>query len=306
MRLCSSVGRALGLAFGVSAATLAPSIFAGGSGTAFAAGEPRQGEAAGPHGAATPERQSWSFAGPFGKYDRAQLQRGFKVYREVCSNCHSLKLVAFRDLMDADGPDFSEAEAKALAEEYKIKDGPNEAGEMFERPGRLSDYFPPPFPNEQAARAAFGAVPPDMSLLAKARTYERGFPLFLIDPIIQYQERGVDYIYALLNGYTNDKDPSWDEYFPGHKIAMPNPLSDGVVDYADGSPKTVKQYAKDISAFLMWAAEPKLVERKRIGFRVLIYLGVFAFLLYLVKRKIWARLHGGGEPHRAAPPARTD
>ncbi len=299
MRRSRIVGRAFGLAL---AAVLA------GGGQAFAAGEPeqgQQGQPAGAHEAARPQRQTWSFAGPFGKYDRAQLQRGLKVYREVCSNCHSLKLVAFRDLMDADGPAFSEAEAKALAEEYKIKDGPNDAGEMFERPGRLSDYFPWAFPNEQAARAAFGAVPPDMSLLAKARTYERGFPLFLVDPIIQYQERGVDYIYAILNGYTNAKDPTWDEYFPGHKIAMPNPLSDGVVDYADGAPKTVRQYARDISAFLMWAAEPKLVERKRVGFRVLIYLAVFAVLLYLVKRKIWARLHGDGA-HRPTPPAGTD
>jgi cytochrome c1 len=299
MRRSRIVGRAVELALAA--------VLAGFASQAFAAGEAEQGQPAGAHDAARPERQTWSFAGSFGKYDRAQLQRGLKVYREVCSNCHSLKLVAFRDLMDADGLGFSEAEAKALAEEYKIKDGPNDAGEMFERPGRLSDYFPWAFPNEQAARAAFGAVPPDMSLLAKARTYERGFPLFLVDPIIQYQERGVDYIYALLNGYTNEKDPNWNQYFPGHKIAMPNPLSGGVVDYTDGAPKTVRQYARDISAFLMWAAEPKLVERKRVGFRVLIYLAVFAVLLYLVKRKIWARLHGGrAGPHRAAPSAGTD
>jgi ubiquinol-cytochrome c reductase cytochrome c1 subunit len=236
-----------------------------------------------------PPRQEWSFYGPFGRYDRAQLQRGFQVYREVCSNCHSLELVAFRNLADPGGPGFSEAQVKALAATYKIKDGPNDAGEMFERPGRPSDYFPWNFANEQAARAALGAVPPDLSLIAKARSYERGFPLFLIDPIIQYQEQGVDYIYALLNGYTNDKDPSWDEYMPGHKIAMPNPLSDGAVDYADGSPKTVQQYTKDVSAFLMWAAEPKLEERKRLGFSVLIFLIVYALLLFAVKKKIWSR-----------------
>jgi ubiquinol-cytochrome c reductase cytochrome c1 subunit len=240
-----------------------------------------------------PPRQEWSFAGPFGKFDQAQLQRGFKVFREVCSNCHSMKLVAFRDLAAPGGPGFSEEQAKALAAEYMIKDGPNEAGDMFERPGRLSDYFPPPFPNEQAARAAFGAYPPDMSVLAKARTYERGFPLFLADPIIQYQEHGVDYIYALLTGYTHDDDPNWDEYMPGHRIAMAKPLSDGAVDYTDGSPQTVDQYARDVSAFLMWAAEPHLEERKRIGFGVMIYLAVFAFMLYLVKRKIWAKVHSG-------------
>ncbi|WP_051335324.1 cytochrome c1 [Methylocapsa acidiphila] len=299
MSHCSLFGRALGLAILLASAASTGSAFAAG------ASETPSG-AQGPHALAIdiPARQVWSFAGPFGKYDPAQLQRGLKVYREVCSNCHSLKMVAFRDLMSPDGPNLTEAEARAIAEAYKIKDGPNDAGEMFERPGRLSDYFPWAFPNEQTARAAFGAVPPDMSLLAKARTYERGFPLFLLDPFIQYQERGVDYIYALLTGYTNDKDPNWDEYFPGHKIAMPNPLSDGAVDYADGAPKTVQQYAKDISAFLMWAAEPKLVERKRIGFRVLVYLAVFAALLYLVKRKIWARLHNGAsEAHRAQPPA---
>ena len=141
---------------------------------------------------------------------------------------------------------------------------------------------------------------PDMSLLAKARSYERGFPLFLIDPIIQYQEQGVDYIYALLNGYTNDKDPNWNEYMPGHKIAMPKPLSDGIVDYEDGSPKTVQQYAKDVSAFLMWAAEPKLEERKRLGMSVLIFLSVYALLLFATKKKIWSRPEGHVRPDTPA------
>jgi ubiquinol-cytochrome c reductase cytochrome c1 subunit len=236
-----------------------------------------------------PPRQEWTFNGPFGRFDQAQLQRGFQVYREVCSNCHSLNLIAFHNLTDPGGPRFSEAQVKALAASYKIKDGPNDAGEMFERPGRPSDYFPWNFANEQAAKATLGAVPPDMSLLAKARSYERGFPLFLSDPIIQYQEQGVDYIYALMNGYTHESDPTWNEYFPGHTIAMPKPLSDGQVDYQDGSPKTVEQYAKDISAFLMWAAEPKLEERKSLGMSVVIFLLVYALLLYLVKRKIWTR-----------------
>lgn len=236
-----------------------------------------------------PPQQEWSFRGPFGHFDQAQLQRGFQVYREVCSNCHSLKLIAFHNLADPGGPGFSPAQAKALAETYKIKDGPNQTGEMFERPGRPSDYFPWNFPNEEAAASALGAAPPDMSLLAKARSYKRGFPLFLYDFFTQYQEQGPDYIYGVLNGYTHEDDPNWNEYFPGHKIAMPKPLSDGLVDYTDNVPKTAEQYAKDVTAFLMWAAEPKLEDRKRLGFSVVAFLAAYAILLLLVKKKIWAR-----------------
>jgi ubiquinol-cytochrome c reductase cytochrome c1 subunit len=285
MRQWNAFRRGRGLAF---AAVLMAALAAGASKSVAAdnAGSDTGGNA---HEQPKPPRQEWTFNGFFGRYDQAQLQRGFQVYREVCSNCHSLKMVAFRNLADPGGPGFSEAQVKALAAKYQIKDGPNDAGDMFERPGRPSDYFPWNFPNEQAARAALGAVPPDMSLLAKARSYERGFPLFLIDPIIQYQEQGPDYIDAILNGYTNGKDPNWNEYMPGHKIAMPMPLSDGAVDYADGSPKTLQQYAKDVSAFLMWAAEPKLEERKRLGFGVLIFLFVYALLLFAVKKKIWSR-----------------
>lgn len=247
-------------------------------------------------GAAAPElnpdppRQSWSFYGPFGKFDQAQLQRGYQVYREVCANCHSMKLVAFRDLAAKGGPDFSEGQVKTLAATFKVKDGPNQTGEMFERPGRPSDYFPSPFPNPEAAAAALGAPPPDMSLLAKARDYERGFPLFLVDAVTQYQEEGVDYIYAILNGYTKPDDPNFNLYFPGHHIAMPAPLSDGAVAYTDGAPKTLQQYAKDVSAFLMWAAEPKMEARKSLGFAVLIYLAVFAVLLFIIKKRIWAKI----------------
>jgi len=237
-----------------------------------------------------PPRQSWSFYGPFGKYDRAQLQRGYQVYREVCANCHSMKLVAFRDLAASGGPSFSEEQVKALAATFKVKDGPNQTGDMFERPGRPSDYFPSPFPNNEAAAAALGAAPPDMSLLAKARDFERGFPLFLVDAVTQYQEEGVDYIYALLNGYTKADDPNFNEWFPGHHIAMPPPLSDGAVAYTDGSPQTLQQYAKDVAAFLQWAAEPKLEARKTLGFAVLIYLAVFAVMLYLIKRRVWAKI----------------
>jgi ubiquinol-cytochrome c reductase cytochrome c1 subunit len=256
---------------------------------------------------AKPPRQSWSFAGPFGTYDRAQLQRGFKVYREVCASCHGLTRVAFRNLSQPGGPEFTEGQVKALAAEYQIQDGPNEAGDMFERPGRPADHFPPPFPNENAARAANGgAYPPDFSLLAKARTYERGFPLFLIDaiPFFEYAEHGVDYIYALLTGYreapagtTLQPGQYWNEYMPGHAIAMPPPLSDGQVEYPKDEagnpvvPETVDQSARDVAAFMMWAAEPHLEARKAMGFKVIIFLIVFAALLYFTKKKIWARAY---------------
>jgi len=247
-----------------------------------------------------PPREKWSFSGPMGNFDPAQLQRGFKVYREVCSNCHSLSMVAFRNLAEEGGPGFSEAQAKAIAEEYKIKDGPNDQGDMFERPGRLSDYFPSPFLNEQAARAANGgAHPPDMSTLAKARTYERGFPWFVFDIFTQYQEQGPDYIHAVLNGYEDPPEGQkpaqpnlhYNEYFPGHWIAMPKPIQDGQVEYTDGTPTTVEQYSRDVSAFLVWAAEPHLVARKRLGLVVMFFLIVFAGLLYFTKRRVWAAAH---------------
>ena len=152
------------------------------------------------HEVLTPPKNKWSFAGPFGKFDRGQLQRGLKVYREVCPICHGLKLIAFRTLAEPGGPGFTAAQAEAIAAEYKIQDGPNDQGEMFERPGRLADHFPPPFPNEQAARARYNAVPPDLSVIAKARGYERGFPYWLLDMVTQYQEQGVDYITALHAG----------------------------------------------------------------------------------------------------------
>ncbi len=240
----------------------------------------------------TPPRQDWSFHGPFGKFDRGQLQRGFKVYHDVCSSCHSLNLVAFRDLEDDSGPGFSEAQIKTLAATYQIEDGPNEQGQMFKRPGRPSDDFPPPFPNPEAAKAVFGAAPPDMSDLAKARGFPRPFPLFIFDAVTQYQEQGPDYIVAILNGFTHPDDPNWNEYFPGHRIAMPKPLGDGQVQYTDGAPQTVAQYSHDVAAFLYWAAEPKLEERKATGFRVLVFLIVFAVLLYFVKKRVWSDVAG--------------
>jgi ubiquinol-cytochrome c reductase cytochrome c1 subunit len=248
-----------------------------------------------------PELMSWSFAGIFGKYDAAQLQRGFQVYREVCSTCHSLKLVPFRALADRTGPYFTEAQVRALAAEYQVQDGPNEEGSMFERPGRPSDHFPPPFPNDQAAAAANGgAAPPDLSLMAKARGVSRGFPWFILDGVTTYQEGGVDYVHALLNGYdqtppaglTVPEGTHYNPYFAsGPALAMPKPLTDGQVTYSDGSPQTVDQYSRDVAAFLMWTAEPRLVDRKRIGFQVGIFLIVFAVLMYLTKQRVWSKLH---------------
>ncbi len=246
-----------------------------------------------------PPRQSWSFSGPLGKFDKAQLQRGLKVYREVCQACHSMNLVAFRTLGQPGALGFTEGQIKTIAGEYQITDGPNDSGEMFQRPGRPSDYFPPIYPNEQAARATHnGALPVDLSVIAKARTYEVGFPGFLIDIVRQYQENGVDYIHALLTGYseppageTLGPGQHWNKFFPGHKIAMTPPLDKDRVEYTDGTPQTVDQYARDVTAFLMWAAEPHLESRKRIGFQVMIFLIVFAGLAYFTKKKVWANAH---------------
>jgi len=242
-----------------------------------------------------PPGVKWSFSGPFGKFDRAQLQRGFKVYREVCQNCHSLTMVSFRNLAEPGGPGFGVAQVRAIAGEYKIKAGPNDQGEMFDRPGQVGDYFPAPFPNEQAARVANGgAYPPDLSVIAKARTYERGFPRFLLDLVTQYQEQGVDYLVALLKGYEQTPQGMqmapgmmYNKYFPGHGIAMPPPLSDGQIVYDDGTAGTVDQYARDVAAFLAWAAEPHMEARKRLGFQVIVFLIVLSGLLYFTKKRVW-------------------
>lgn len=225
-----------------------------------------------------PIDHDWSFEGVFGTFDRAQLQRGYKIYREVCSSCHSMDFLAFRNLADPGGPGFSEAQAAQIASEHQITDGPDDSGEMFQRPGRLSDTFPPPFPNEEMARAANGgAYPPDFSVIAKARP------------------NGPDYLASLLKGYEEapadvEVPPGqyYNKYFPGHLIAMAPPLMDGMVEYPDGSPETVEQYSEDVAAFLMWAAEPKMEERKKMGLRVILFLVVFAGLLYFSYRKIWA------------------
>ncbi len=242
-----------------------------------------------------PPRQDWSFAGMFGIYDKAQLQRGFQVYKEVCSTCHALS-IPFRALADPNGPGFSEDQVKTLAASYQVTNAePNDKGEIYKRPGTLADIIPRPeaYPNDQAAAAVFGKAPPDMALLAKARKYERGFPWFVLAalPGLEYQEVGADYIDAILNGYTKPDDPQWNLYYPGHKIAMPQPITNGAVDYKDGTPPTLANYSKDVSAFLSWAAEPNLTERKRIGLRVMIFLFVLATLLYFTKKRIWESAH---------------
>ena len=252
--------------------------------------------------AAEPEllKGDWSFSGIFGTVDKASAQRGLQIYKEVCSNCHGLSYIAFRNLADPGGPGYSEAQVSGLASEYKIKDGPNDQGEMFERPGRPADYFPAPFPNEQAARAANGGgLPPDLSLIAKARSYERGFPFFLLDFFTQFQEQGPNYVSAILQGF-EDKPPAgvnipsgsyYNKYFPGHAIKMPKPLSDGQVTFDDGSPATVAQYAKDVTTFLTWTAEPHMEARKELGFQVFVFLIIFAGLMYFTKKKVWADAH---------------
>src|SRR5262249_31895916 len=206
---------------------------------------------------------------------------------DVCKNCHGLKLVSFRNLAEPGGPGFSEAQVEAIASEYKVKEL-NDQGEMAERPARAADRFPPPFENDaQARQVTGGALPPDMSVLAKARGYERGFPQFLFDIFVPYQEAGPDYIAAIVKGFeetpkgvTLPPNTYYNKYFPGHAIGMRKPLTDKQVDYTDGTPQTVDQYAQDVAAFLMWAAEPHLEARKRIGFQVLIFLVVFSGLLY--------------------------
>ena len=265
---------------------------------ALAASLGASGAAQAAEGQATPPSQKWSFSGPFGKFDEGQLQRGFKVYKEVCASCHSMNLVSFRNLAEPGGPGFSEKQVEALAAEYKVKDL-DDKGEPIERNGRPADKFPAPFANALAAAAANGGVtPPDFSTLAKARTYERGFPWWVIDIFSQFQEQGPDYIHAILVGYedapqgfTMPPGGNYNKYFPGHVIAMPKPITEGQVTYDDGAPQTLEQYSHDVAAFMMWAAEPHLVQRKRVGFQVMIFLIVLSGLLYFTKKKVWSAVH---------------
>ena len=225
-----------------------------------------------------PPQRNWSFSGLFGTFDRGALQRGFEVYNGVCAGCHSLRLLAYRNLRDIG---YSEVQAKAIAASKEVADGPNDQGEMFRRPGQLSDRFVKPFANDNAARAANnGAYPPDLSLMVKAR------------------KDGANYLHALLTGYktppagaTVPDGMSYNLYFPGHNIAMPPPLADGGIEYADKTKATVDQMARDVTAFLAWAAEPELEARKRMGVKTILFLLVLTGLFYAVKRKIWAGVH---------------
>ena len=247
----------------------------------------------------------FSFEGPFGKFDQAQLQRGYKVYREVCSACHSMNLMYFRNLGQKGGPFYDEKYknpndnpyVKAIAAEYQINDVDTETGDTIQRPGVPADKFPSPFANEYAARASNGgALPPDLSVIVKARHH------------------GAHYVYSLLSGYkdppkgltasptqhynpyfSGDLTPFWkgphDKVPVGGFIAMPPQLEPDKVTFDDGTKSTIEQQAKDVATFLAWASEPKMEERKRTGFMVMIFLGVLALLLYLVKKKVWADVH---------------
>lgn len=219
----------------------------------------------------------WSFNGVTGVFDKASMQRGLKVYREVCSACHSLKRVYFRNLADLG---YGEKEVKAIAAEYEVTDGPDGDGEMFTRAARPSDRFPAPYANKQAAIAANGAFPPDLSLITKARSH------------------GHDYVYSLLNGYSAPaaghevpEGKHWNKYFAGNVISMAKPLSDGIISYEDGTPETLEQYAYDVVNFLTWAADPYMEERKKTGIKVIIFLLAFASVMFAYKKKIWADVH---------------
>jgi len=237
-------------------------------GPAFAAGE-----------ALPPPDTKFSFDGLFGTFDRASAQRGFQVYKEVCSSCHSMRLIYYRNLRELG---LSDAEVRAIAATVQMQDGPNDDGEMFERPGRPADRFRSPFSNEKAARAANqGALPPDLSVITKAR------------------EHGADYIYALLTGYSDPPEDvqmmeglHYNKYFAGRQIAMAAPLAgEGQVEFKDGTNGTVEQMARDVTTFLAWASEPELESRKQMGVRIILFLTVLGGLTYALKRRIWSDVH---------------
>ena len=226
-------------------------------------------------------KPDWSFNGFFGKFDRASLQRGYQVYKEVCASCHSMSLLSYRNLAEEGGPEFTVEEVKAVASQFEVTDGPNNDGEMFQRSGKPSDRFVSPYPNQNASRAANGgAYPPDMSVLVKARP------------------GGSDYIYSVLMGY-EEKTPEnikleegvyYNKYMTGNKIRMASPLSEGVIEYTDGTKASQEQMAKDVVSFLTWAGEPHLEARKELGFKSVIYLLILTILVYLIKKKIWLRI----------------
>jgi len=222
----------------------------------------------------------WSFKGLFGKFDRGSLQRGYQVYSEVCAACHSMKYLSYRNLSEKGGPEFSVEQVKAIASSFEVTDGPNEDGDMFTRPAKLSDKFVKPYENEKAAQAANGgAYPPDMSVLAKARS------------------GGADYLYSLLLGYesppsgtTLDEGVYYNKYMYGNNIRMAKPLDDGLVEYSDGTTASEEQMAKDVVTFLMWTAEPHLESRHKMGFKAIVYLIILTILVYFSMKKIWSRV----------------
>ena len=285
-----------GFRFSRVAASVA--VLAGLSTAAYAAVEAMSSE---------PPPQHWSFDGPFGTFDRAEVQRGYQVYKEVCAACHALSLVAYRNLTDIG---LTDDQIKDQIKDITVQDGPNDQGEMFDRPAKLSDRFKSPFPNEQAARAANnGAYPPDLSLITKARDVEPegGIPV-IRSFISKLHYTGPDYVYGVLTGFRDlskltpadrkaldlpadfklNDGMYFNIHFKGHQIAMPPPLEDGKVTFADGAPNKVSDMAHDVVTFLAWASEPKMEERKRTGVKVVLFLLALGGLMYAVKRKVWA------------------
>tara|TARA_B100000686_G_scaffold297055_1_gene329076 strand:+ start:116 stop:883 length:768 start_codon:yes stop_codon:yes gene_type:complete len=222
----------------------------------------------------------WSFKGVTGKFDRSSLQRGYQVYKEVCASCHSMRLLSYRNLGEKGGPEFSITEVKNIASSFEVTDGPDSQGEMFTRPGRPSDRFVSMYPNVEAATAANGgAYPPDMSVLVKSR------------------KGGADYIYSVLMGYEDppqglklDEGVYYNKYMDGNKIKMAKPLIEGIISYSDGTNATEEQMAKDVTAFLTWAAEPHLEARHKMGFKVIIFLVILTLLVYFSMKRIWSRI----------------
>jgi len=267
--------------FGLMALAVA-ALITGGASAANAAGD-----------SAYPlKRYDWPHAGPFGTFDKAALQRGLQVYKEVCSGCHSLNMVAFRELTALG---YSADEVKAFAAEYEFADGLDDEGEEKYRKGLPQDYFPAPFANEEAARASNnGALPPDFSLLGKSREH-----LSMFTPWASIY--GEDYIVGILTTYHEEapegvelaEGMTFNEAFPGNQIAMAQPLFDEMVEYADGTPATTVQMAKDVATFMYWAAEPKMEDRKKMGLKVIIFMTLLTIMLYFVNKRVWARVKKG-------------
>jgi ubiquinol-cytochrome c reductase cytochrome c1 subunit len=290
-----------GIAFAAVVALLLMPFAIGGAASAAS-----EGAAPGEHEAGA-ARQHWTFGGVLGHFDEAQLQRGFKVYTEVCSRCHGVRRLAFRNLAEPGGPHFPEAAVKSLAATYQVDDAPDEQGKIKKRPATPADNIPPPYANEQEARFTHnGALPPDLSLMIRARAIETDRPFYVVpfamlrDIISAYQEGGADYVHAYLTGYAEPPSGmkmaefmNYNKAFPGHQTAMPNPFiaGDGVVKYDDDTPPTVDNYVRDVVAFLAWAADPRLEERKRIGLLVMAYLLITAVLLGFAKRRTWQSVH---------------